>query len=53
LGLAYGNVVSNDKKFDLVYPGWMLSSKLFLGKTKVEYVTRVISSKWSVDPLRE
>jgi hypothetical protein len=53
LGLAYGNIVSDDKEFDLVYLGWMLSSKLFLGKTKVEYISRVISSTWSVDLLRE
>jgi hypothetical protein len=53
LGLAYSNVVSDDKEFNLVYLGWMLSSKLFLGKTKVEHVSCVVSSKWSVDPLKE
>jgi hypothetical protein len=53
LGLAYGNVVSDDEEFDLAYLGWMLSSKLFLGKTKVEHVSRVISRRWSVDQLRE
>ena len=53
LGLAYGNVVSDDKEFDLVYLGWILSSKLLLGKTEVEHVSGVISSEWSVDQLRE
>jgi hypothetical protein len=45
LGLAYGNVVPDNKEFDLVYLGWMLGSKLLLGKTKVEHVSRVISSR--------
>jgi hypothetical protein len=53
LGLAYGNVVPDNKEFDLVYLGWMLGSKLLLGKTKVEHVSRVISSRWSVEPLGE
>jgi hypothetical protein len=35
LGLAYGDVVSDDEKFDLVYLRWMLSSKLLFGKTKI------------------
>ena len=51
LGLAYSNVVSNDKEFDLVYLGWVLSSELLLGKTKVKHVPCVIPSRESVDPL--
>jgi hypothetical protein len=45
LGLADSNVVSDDKEFDLVYLGWVLSSKLLLGKTKVEHVPCVVPSR--------
>jgi hypothetical protein len=48
LGLAYGDVIPDDKKLDLVYLGGMLRRKLFLGKTEVEHISRVISLKRSV-----
>ena len=53
LCLAYGDVIPDDKKLDLFYLGWMLRSKLLLGKTKVEHVSRIISMMWSVDQLTE
>jgi hypothetical protein len=43
LSLAYGNVIPDDKELDLVYLGWMLNSKLLLGETEVEHVSRIIS----------
>ena len=52
LGLAHSNVISDDEELDLVYLGWMLSSKLLLGKTEVEHISRIVSMKWSVDQLR-
>jgi hypothetical protein len=43
LCLAYGNVIPDDKELDLVYLGWILNSKLLLGETEVEHVSRIIS----------
>ena len=43
LCLAYGNVIPDDEELDLVHLGWMLNSKLLLGKTEVEHVSRIIS----------
>lgn len=53
LCLAYGNVIPDDKELYLVYFGWMLNSKLLLGKTEVEHVSCIISTTWSVGQLRE
>jgi len=43
LCLAYGNVIPDDKEFDLVYLGRMMNSKFLLGKTEIEHVSRIIS----------
>jgi len=53
LCLAYGNIIPDDKKLDLFHLGWVLNSKLLLGKTEVEHVSRIISRTLSVSQLRE
>ena len=50
---AYGNVIPDDKELDLVYLGWMLNSKLLLGETEVEHVSRIISRSQSASQLKE
>ena len=53
LGFAYGNVIPDDEKLDLVHLGWMLGGKLLLGKAEVENVSCIISTNWSLNQLRE
>jgi hypothetical protein len=46
LGLAYGDIIADDKELDLVDLGRMLCSKLLLGKTEVENISGVVSTEW-------
>jgi hypothetical protein len=48
LGLAYGHVIPDNEEPDLVCLGRVLCSKLLLGEAKVEHISGIISSKWSV-----
>jgi len=48
LGLPYGDIIPDDKELDLVYLGRMLCRELLLCKTKVEYISRIISSEMLV-----
>jgi hypothetical protein len=45
LGPAYGDIIPNDKELDLVYLGRMLCREFLLCETKVEHISRIVSSE--------